>query len=150
MEGSFVGVGLDDVEGDLAQEGEVLGSVSGAVSGGVFSHRHVERPVEVVLDAPLGARELGEAAERKTPRQDEKPCADGLGAVKGLPDGVDAGERAGAGKGERLFKIGRRDDAGPADLGAVMALIDVADEERRLCLRRAGARPQPEAAAGSP
>jgi|GEM_PF-1631846 microcystin degradation protein MlrC len=50
LDGALFVIGFDDVEGELAQEGEVLRAVAGAVSGSILAHGNIEHPVEVVFD----------------------------------------------------------------------------------------------------
>lgn len=55
--------GFADVEGELAQDGEVFGgvilAVAGvilAVAGAILVEGGIEHPVEAILDAPVGAK----------------------------------------------------------------------------------------------
>src|SRR5450830_949886 len=59
--GDFCGFPGDDVQGDVAQDGEVFGAIVEAVSGFVLVHGHVEHPMEAVLDSPVCPRNLSEA-----------------------------------------------------------------------------------------
>ena len=54
------GVDFKGVEGDFAQNGKVGGGFAGAGATGVLTHEDVEPPVQAVLDAPVGARQLGD------------------------------------------------------------------------------------------
>src|SRR5687768_10910114 len=49
---------LEDVEGELSDDGEVLGAMILAGAAGVLVEQHIEDPVEIVLDAPMGARDV--------------------------------------------------------------------------------------------
>src|ERR671921_2426578 len=53
--GSAVAVAGDEVEGDLAQEGEVAGGGAVAYPAVVLAEGDVEHPVQRVLDAPVPA-----------------------------------------------------------------------------------------------
>lgn len=44
---------LDQIERKGAHEGEVCGAVAGALARMVFSKRHIEDPVQAVLDLPV-------------------------------------------------------------------------------------------------
>src|SRR6185437_8055712 len=46
---------LQDVDCELAQDGEVLGGMIFAAAAGVFGEQDIEDPMEIVLDAPMGA-----------------------------------------------------------------------------------------------
>ena len=61
-DGPVVRLGSQDVEGDAAQDSEVLGSVILARSGVVLMQDDVERPVKLVLDAPVRSHDLQKAA----------------------------------------------------------------------------------------
>ena len=52
--------GVENVEGHVAQDGEIVGSVVEAVSGLILVHGDVQHPMEAVLDGPMGARDLPE------------------------------------------------------------------------------------------
>lgn len=54
------GVDFEGVEGDFAQNGKVGGGFAGAGAAGVLAHEDVEPPVQAVLDAPVGAGQLGD------------------------------------------------------------------------------------------
>src|SRR5262245_7811625 len=57
-DGSLVWVGSQEVESDLAQDGDVLRPVVFAISGAILVEDHVEDPVELVLDRPMGADDV--------------------------------------------------------------------------------------------
>ena len=54
-----------EVERQSAQEADILGSIILAVALAILVHRHVQHPMQSVLDAPLGARHLGEPRRGK-------------------------------------------------------------------------------------
>ncbi len=83
------GVDFEGVEGDFAQYGEVGGGFAGAGTVGVLAHEDVEPPVQAVLDAPLGAGQLG----------------DGGGKVPGGSSGVGSSFSGGGGA-RRAAKAG--------------------------------------------
>src|SRR5215204_6373677 len=59
--GSFVRVGVEDVEGEASDDGKVFGGVILAGAGVVLVEDDVEGPVQVVLDRPMrpdGVEEL--------------------------------------------------------------------------------------------
>ena len=56
----FGGVAVEDVQGEVAQEGEVFGGVAGAHAALILGEGHIERPVQLVLDPPMAARRAGE------------------------------------------------------------------------------------------
>ena len=56
------GVAFERVEGEVAQKSEVFGSVTGAHAVLILGEGHIERPVQLVLDAPMAARRTGEFA----------------------------------------------------------------------------------------
>ena len=55
---AFVRVGSQDVEGHASEDGKVLRRVVFTGSGVVFVEDDVERPVKIVLDAPIGSHGL--------------------------------------------------------------------------------------------
>src|SRR5215211_7377483 len=56
--GCAVGVGLEDVEREPAQDSEVLGSIVLSCAISILGELNVEHPVELVLDGPMTARDL--------------------------------------------------------------------------------------------
>jgi hypothetical protein len=52
--------GSQNVEGEPAEDGEVLGAGVGAVAGAVLVEGDVEDPIEAVFDGPVGADGLSE------------------------------------------------------------------------------------------
>ena len=64
--GGHPGAGLiEQVEGEAAEDGEVLGSVVAAVSGAVLVEGDVEHPVQRVLNRPVAADGAGEVLGRE-------------------------------------------------------------------------------------
>ena len=59
-DGEFGSGGLEQVEGDLSEGGEVFGAVILAVSCTILVEGDVEHPVQPVLDVPVGAEGVGE------------------------------------------------------------------------------------------
>src|SRR5882757_10805304 len=57
-DGFGVGMGLEDVEREPAQDSEVLGSVVLSRAVAILVEVDVEYPMELVLDAPVTARDL--------------------------------------------------------------------------------------------
>jgi hypothetical protein len=57
----FGGVPLDEAQGEAAEPGEVFGERAVADAAFVFAVGHVERPVERVLDPPVGSDGVGES-----------------------------------------------------------------------------------------
>jgi hypothetical protein len=53
--------GTQEVEGEAAQDGEILGPVVLAVADAILVEGDVGHPVQAVLDRPVGAQGLGEA-----------------------------------------------------------------------------------------
>src|SRR3954454_15145048 len=64
-QGAFGGLLADEIEGHVAEDGEVVGTVIQAVSGIVFVHDDVEAPVQAVLDRPVRAGGVAEALGRQ-------------------------------------------------------------------------------------
>src|SRR5215211_3519376 len=56
--GCAIGVGLEDVEREPAQDSEVLGSIVLSCAISILGELNVEHPVELVLDGPMTARDL--------------------------------------------------------------------------------------------
>ena len=56
----FGGVLAEEVEGHVAQGGEVGGGVAGAHAAFIFAQGDIEHPVEGVFDAPVAADGTGE------------------------------------------------------------------------------------------
>lgn len=58
FDGALVGVGAQGIEGEFAQDGEVLGGVVRAAARGVLVEVDIEHPVELVLDGLMGAGDV--------------------------------------------------------------------------------------------
>src|SRR4029077_4659066 len=70
LDGSVV-LGLaDEVEGEVAGDRHVSGTVSGAQAGLILVEGHVEGPVQVVLDGPVASHGLGEGLGGEVARAD--------------------------------------------------------------------------------
>src|SRR3954454_18215009 len=118
------GFGLGEVEGEAAQEGEVLGATVLAVPGPILIHGDVEHPMQPVLDAPVGARDLGEALGAK-PRAEQVVGDLGRGLRGDLADAHDLADGGQPGPAAALLEpsdVGR-DEAG-AGLDAPVAAVD--------------------------
>src|SRR5437660_11835270 len=57
-QGGSIWMSSQDVEGEPAQNGEVLGSMVAARAVGVLGKMDVEHPMELVLDAPMAAGDV--------------------------------------------------------------------------------------------
>src|SRR5882757_6432411 len=57
-QGGLIGMSSQDVEGEPAQNGEVLGSMVAARAVAVLGKMHVEYPMEPVLDAPMATGDV--------------------------------------------------------------------------------------------
>src|ERR1700754_1635940 len=90
---------LEDVDGDLSEGSEVLGGMIFAGSAGILAEQDVEYPVEIVLDAPMGANDLEELLGGKFAREQEEADL-GLGrlgvCVTPTVDAADGNEIGGA------------------------------------------------------
>src|SRR6201993_2162018 len=106
---------LQDVDGELSDDGEVFGSVILAAAAGIFGEQDIENPVQVVLDAPMGAHDLEQLFGREPARGQE--VADlVLGALAEVgPPTVDTADGGDVGKGVWLSELrGGHDDGLPA------------------------------------
>src|SRR3954471_24162310 len=113
--GWFVGVGVEDVEGEASDDGEVFRGVVLARSGVVFVEDDVEGPVQVVLDRPMRPDGVEELARAEAAREQEVAGRLGGGAVAG-PARLDAADRDEAREGVRRLERRRRQHAGAAAL----------------------------------
>src|SRR5215203_6703502 len=82
--GSFVRVGVEDVEGEASDDGKVFGGVILAGAGVVLVEDDVEGPVQVVLDRPMRPDGVEELARAHWSREQEI-------AGRALPLGLDPG-----------------------------------------------------------
>ena len=88
---------VEEVEGEAAQDGEVLGAIVAAVAGAVLVEFDVENPVQRVLDRPVTADGAGENLGGEGRGSDV--VAGGGAGVAGLRAGrLDAGEGGEAGE----------------------------------------------------
>ena len=69
---------FEKAQGGAAHQAEVGGSVAFAEAGLVFLKRHVQLPMQLVLDAPVTANSFGEAAGGELFAEDVVPYFDGL------------------------------------------------------------------------
>ena len=60
----------DQIDGEVADDGHVLGAVAFAQAGEVLLEGYVERPMQVVLDCPMAAHRLGKGFCRERARGD--------------------------------------------------------------------------------
>ncbi len=58
---SFFAVSLHDVEGHVAENGEIVGSVSQPAPVLILVHDDVEQPVQRIFDAPMRTNDFVEA-----------------------------------------------------------------------------------------
>lgn len=60
----WIRCGLQEVEGQLTDEGEIFRRVILAAAAGVLVQQNVENPVKVVLNAPVGSHDLEQTPGR--------------------------------------------------------------------------------------
>ena len=82
---ALVVMGLDALEGDFAQEGEVLRGEALAGAGGIFQEGDIQMPVELVLDGPVSAHEHVEVSGRGVVLVADEP-AGGMGLAVAVVD----------------------------------------------------------------
>src|SRR6202140_3506308 len=107
-QGGSIWVSSQDVEGEPAQNGEVLGSIVLARAVAVFGKMDVEHPMELVLDAPMTAGDvqqplgrdvfgqeivtrdgrIGALTSQASARGDPAHCGDAWKAIEGGQAGV--------------------------------------------------------------
>jgi len=68
---SIIGVGLQDVDRDSAQNGKILRSVVFAGSGIIFVEDYIQWPVQLIFYAPMRARHFEHALRRQPLGQDD-------------------------------------------------------------------------------
>ena len=68
-DGSFVWMSAQDVEGDTANDGDVLRGIVFSGSGLILMEADVELPVEFVFDAPMSSCDFQQPGRRKGGRQ---------------------------------------------------------------------------------
>src|SRR6185436_2321087 len=113
--------GLQGIEGQLADQGEVFRSMVLAAAAGVLVEQNVENPVKVVLDTPVSARDLEQLPGRQQARG--KEVSDGVRgslAPVGSP-AVDATDGSDAGEVVFFRQLRRRDDDSLSALGAAVS-----------------------------
>ena len=122
-----------DIEGDASQDGEVLGSVILARSGAVFVEDDIERPMKLVLDAPMRSHDPQKAPWIEDLREGGvMNLCSGPGVGGSL--GLDPAESDEAGKGRRGGRNG--DDAGPSPLAPPVSAFGLLLERKRAgCVR---------------
>src|SRR3954471_18863954 len=64
-QGAFGGFLGQEIKGHMAQDGEVMRAVIAAVSGIVLIHNHVQDPMQVVFDCPMGPCRVPESFRRQ-------------------------------------------------------------------------------------
>lgn len=108
------GMGLKQVEGGLAQDGEVLGPVAEDGAGLVLAEGDVEAPMQVVLDAPVGAHDAAQALGGDEAGEDEVFELGLSGQLGVAAPGFDARDSAQAGEAVRVGKVRGAHDADAA------------------------------------
>src|SRR5690606_40084443 len=79
---------LEQVQGEVADHGEVLRSVARAHAAVVLAEGDVEHPVQLVLNAPMRAGRGEGLARRQAPRADETSrLLGGLAGYRTRPEG---------------------------------------------------------------
>src|SRR6185436_7324467 len=91
-ERSLAGVAASDIEGSAAEDGDVGGAVVAAVARGVLAQRHVELPVQSVLDVPVRAHGVEQRLRGKLARE-RKDAHIGLDLAVDRSRRLDASER---------------------------------------------------------
>ena len=86
-----------DVEGELADESEVLRAVIGAASSGIFTKGDIEHPMELVFDGPVGPRDLEHALRGQDRREQEVADDHRLWSIGALAAGLHASHRGQSG-----------------------------------------------------
>ena len=120
-DGTFVWMCVQDVEGHLSDEGEILRRVVLAGAGVVFVEDHIERPVKIVLDAPMFSVDLHQLARRQSLRQSDVIGERRRLAVAFAPLVLDSPEHRKPRHVRRVFRRG--DDADAAPLESVVAAL---------------------------
>src|SRR3954471_6244894 len=115
--------GAEDVVGKPSDDGKVLRSVVLAGAGVVLVEDHVEGPMELVFDAPVGPHDLGKPAWRDDPRQGHVPDRGGAAPVRADALGLDAAERLEAREVRPSRQSGNRQDRGAPALGPSAAVL---------------------------
>jgi len=118
-DGGLVGVRSQEVESDLAQEGNVLRAVVLAVSGGVLAEVDIQNSMQFAFDLPMGSYNLDQRARRHGGGEQEVADMAGQMAVGMTACGLDAADGLQA----REVDIVDSHNAGAACLDAVMGSL---------------------------
>src|SRR3974390_3858970 len=116
---SIIGVRSQDVDCDSEYDCKILWPVIFAGPCVIFAEDDVERPMQLIFDAPVRAGDLQHAHRRQTFGHDHVMHRLGELAITHLTLGYDAAAASEAGKVRRLGRP--LDDAGAAPLAAVMS-----------------------------
>src|SRR3954469_8633230 len=103
--GGFLG---QEIKGHMAQDGEVMWTVIAAISGIVLIHNHVQDPMQVVFDRPMGPRCVPESFRRQRRAQQ---VIGRLGGDLGCRF-TGAGDLADSGEARPLMKLLQPGDVG--------------------------------------
>src|SRR2546423_1858985 len=68
----FVGVGVEDVESETADHGEICRAIVLAGTGAIFIEHDVEDPVQTVLDTPVSAHDTQQLLGREALREQKE------------------------------------------------------------------------------
>jgi hypothetical protein len=107
--------GLQGIDGQLSDDGEIFRSMVLAAAAGVLVEQNVENPVQVVLDAPVGAHDVEQFLGRQQARS-QKVSDPVLGSLAGIgTPTVDAANGSDSGEAVLLCQLWcGRDDGLPA------------------------------------
>ena len=121
-DGSVGGMHSQDVVSKAADDGEVFRSVILAGARGVLVEYDIEYPMQLVLDAPMRAHDLGHFGGRELAR--ERDVTDGGVFLARASDalGFDPSERPKAGQ-QGARRGGRRHHACPSAFNAAMGFL---------------------------
>lgn len=112
---------LQDIDGQLADDGEVFRGAILAAAAGILVEQNVENPVQVVLDAPMRPHDLEQLLGRQQARGQKVPdLVLGSVAVVGAPT-VDAADGSDSGEAVLLGQLRCRRDDGLPTLDAVVS-----------------------------
>ena len=89
---------LQNVDGELANGGEVFRRMIAAAAAGIFVEQHIEDPVQVVLDAPVGAHDREQLLGRQQTRGQEVSDLVLGGLAHAAAPAVDAGHGSDSGE----------------------------------------------------
>ena len=67
------GIGAEQVQGETAQEGEVVRGIVQADSTGILAEGHVQAPMQAVFDAPMGAHRVQDVNQRPIVSSCQRP-----------------------------------------------------------------------------